>query len=206
MENLIKLFKLIQITRTQPQYGYSSTGIKRHELSNLAEHHYLVSFIALSLAKRANQNGGNIDIAKVLEISLMHDLGELFGGDIAMPYAIANPEAKKHAKAFEAENLRFLNSFIEHEDFEWLKGEIFDPRTDEGIIAKLADYVEVTHYLFYMNKASDKHMKMILKKINILLDKVEDKKVKNFLKGFARSWAKNVAKGTFLVDELSYAN
>jgi len=46
MDNLTKLFKLVELTRFQPQYGYALAGIPKEELSNLAEHHYLVTFIA----------------------------------------------------------------------------------------------------------------------------------------------------------------
>src|ERR1700738_3323865 len=103
-KKLVNFLKLMQITRTQPQYGYALSNLKKHELSNLAEHHYLVTFIALQLARYAKSFGAKINTERIMEISLVHDLGELFGGDISRPYAMANPKARQLAKAFESEN------------------------------------------------------------------------------------------------------
>ncbi len=58
---------------------------------NLAEHHYLVAMIGWQLATLVTKKGANIDADKVLHFCLLHDLGELFGGDIGMYYAKANP-------------------------------------------------------------------------------------------------------------------
>ncbi len=112
MDHLAKLFKLLEITRSQPQYGYALAGIPKGELSDLAQHHYLVTFIAWQLALSVQSKGAKINVQKVLEYSLIHDLGELFGGDIAMPYAKANPKARILAKAFEAENQKYLANFF----------------------------------------------------------------------------------------------
>src|SRR3989344_2424446 len=112
MNNLVNLFKLIELTRSQVQYGYVLSGVRKHELSNLAEHHYLVVFMAWQLAKHLNAKGANLDEKKVLEIAIIHDLGELFGGDISRPYAMANPRARKLAKAYEFENIRFLRKYL----------------------------------------------------------------------------------------------
>ena len=40
MKHLTNLFKLMELTRSQPQYGYALAGIQQDELSNLAEHHF----------------------------------------------------------------------------------------------------------------------------------------------------------------------
>ena len=131
----------MELTRSQPQYGYALAGIQQDELSNLAEHHYLVTFIAWQLASQVKKAGAKIDVEKVLEFGLVHDLGELFGGDISMPYAKANPKARKHAKAFEEENQRFLSKFFgnQSEHFKELGHKILDAKSDEAIIAKIAD-------------------------------------------------------------------
>lgn len=77
MKNLKDLFRVIELTRSQPQYGYALAGIAKDKLSNLAEHHYLVTFIAWQLAANLEKAGAQIDVRKVLEYALVHDLGEL---------------------------------------------------------------------------------------------------------------------------------
>lgn len=206
MKNLAKLFKLIQMTRSQPQYGYALRQISQSELSNLAEHHYLVTFIAWQVAKELKKKGAKLDLEKILEICLMHDVGELFGGDIAMPYAMANPGARRHAKAFERENFRFINQAYLNEpqkDFEALLEEITDPRTDEGLIAKIADRLEVSHYLFYKRQVPKKFIQMMGKDLERISGKMKDPVSKREIKKFIPLWLKDLRSGD-IMDDLNY--
>lgn len=153
MNTLTHLFKLAEITRDQPQYGYNLAGLSKHELSDLAQHHYLVTFIAWQLALRAQIAGGRINVQRVMEISMIHDLGELFGGDICHYYAKANPRARELAKAYEQENNNFLHPFFQPQlDYKHLITEMNAVETDEAKIAKVADYLEVLFYKHRIQK------------------------------------------------------
>jgi 5'-deoxynucleotidase YfbR-like HD superfamily hydrolase len=191
MDNLSNLFKLIELTRSQPQYGYIVNGIKQDELSNLAEHHYLVTFIAWQLALHLRSKGAVVDLAKVLEYSLIHDLGELLGGDIAMPYAQANPAAREKAKAFEAENQKFLSKFFGSESgyYQKLSNEIMDASSDESIIAKAADYIELTHYKFYMGMFIENDIKLIRPWLETRIEKINDPIARKEMKKFIEKWS-----------------
>ena len=90
MEKLALLFKLFQISREQSQYGYILSGIMRHELSNLAEHSYLVTINAWLLGRKCIANGANLDLLKIIELALIHDIGEIMGGDIHYYYGRKN--------------------------------------------------------------------------------------------------------------------
>jgi 5'-deoxynucleotidase YfbR-like HD superfamily hydrolase len=164
MKHLTKLFKLLELTRSQPQYGYALRGIAQDNLSNLAEHHYLVAFIGWQLALEANRSGAHLNVLKVLEICLMHDLGELFGGDICLPYSRVNPKARNLAKAFEAENQNFLSKMFGSGEthFKSLALETMQPKSDEAIVAKLADYLETTHYLQYANSVDKESLGFVV--------------------------------------------
>lgn len=197
MDHLAKLFKLLEITRSQPQYGYALAGIPKGELSDLAQHHYLVTFIAWQLALSVQSKGAKINVQKVLEYSLIHDLGELFGGDIAMPYAKANPKARILAKAFEAENQKYLANFFGAQAgyYMELSNEIMETSVNEGVIAKLADYLEVTHYKQYMNRLSKGDVvmacKAMEKKIALMTDKIAEKELTKFIV----DWKKQLLSG-----------
>ncbi len=197
MQHLAKLFKLLEITRSQPQYGYALAGIPKAELSDLAQHHYLVTFIAWQLALSVHAKGAKIDVQKVLEFSLIHDLGELFGGDISMPYAKANPKAREFAKAFEAENQKYLSTFFggQAQHYMELSNEIMETSVNEGVIAKLADYIELTHYKQYMRMLTKGDIIMAVntmeKKIVLMTDKV----AKRELTKFVLDWKKQMLAG-----------
>ena len=194
MKNLPKLIKLVELTRNQPQYGYALAGIPKGEQSDLAQHHYLVSFIAWQLARAVNRDGGDIDVEKVLEFAMIHDLGELFGGDINFFYGRVNPEAKKHAKAFEAENAKFLSDFFgeDKEHYEQLAEEILDAKSDECIVAKVADYVECINYKLMSSSISKIDMPVTLEGIEKMLSRTENESLKKTITSFIEEWQKSL--------------
>lgn len=206
MKHLTNLFKLMELTRSQPQYGYALAGIQQDELSNLAEHHYLVTFTGWQISSNLKGSGANIDVQKVLEFCLIHDLGELLGGDISMPYAKANPKAREYAKAFEEENQRFLSRFFggQSEYFKELGHEILDVKSDEAIIAKIADYIEVTHYKQYVKVFSKFDTDLIKPKLTSMIEKIKDSIAKKQLAKFTDNWIKDLTKKD--IPEILYEN
>lgn len=202
MKKLMTLFRLLELTRAQPQYGYVIGEIAKSELSDLAQHHYLVTFIAWRLASQAKKNGAAINMEKVLEYALVHDLGELFGGDIATPYAQANPAARAAAKQFEGENQKYLSQFFA-EDSEYVQGlftEVMHARSDEALIAKIADYIEVIHYKLFIHRLTKGDILMAAKKIQGNINMLADKKAKKTIKDFLAIWQKELGKGK--IDEI----
>jgi 5'-deoxynucleotidase YfbR-like HD superfamily hydrolase len=195
--NLTKLFNLLQVTRIMPQYGYVLSGIK--DPSKLAEHHYMVTMIAWQLARLVKRAGGVINVEKVLEFALIHDLGEMFGGDIAMPYAKANPEAKKLSREFERENQKYIANFFGDDKihFEALSDEIHNASSDESRIAKIADYMEVTHYKYFIDKFIPKDVELVTASLQKMIDGMHDEIAKEELAKFIEEWKEKIGKGKF---------
>jgi 5'-deoxynucleotidase YfbR-like HD superfamily hydrolase len=193
--NHTKLFRLLEITRAQPQYGYALAEIPKNELSDLAQHHYLVTAIAWQLGRLVQREGGTLDLLRVLEICLMHDLGELFGGDIGMPYAKANPAANKAAKAFEAENLKYFASLFDEDSthFSELSGDAMQPTSDEALVAKIADYLEVTHYKLYVHRLSKGDISMVGSRIEQMVSTISDAKTQKALQTFIADWKETMS-------------
>lgn len=196
MTDLIKLFRLMELTRAQSQYGYIVAEIPKAQLSDLAQHHYLVTFIAWQLGLMVQRAGATVDLTKVLEFGLIHDLGELFGGDISMSYAKANPAARAAAKAFEMENQKYLARLFGdgQAHFEALSNEIMAVSSLEGIIAKTADYIELTQYKLYVRHLTPGDVVMAVNKMNGLFEKVTDQKAKTVLKQFVEEWSTELNK------------
>lgn len=204
MEHLTKLFKLLELTRSQPQTGYALAGIGRTELSNLAEHHYLVAIFAWQIALSLNRAGANLDLVRVLEFALVHDLGELLGGDIAMPYAKANRRAYRAAKAFEKENQKFLAKFFGSGKNHFLKraAEILEAKSDEAFVAKFADYVECTHYKQYASRLKKQDMTLAREKCGKLLKKIKNPIARSELQKFLPLWLADLPKTAARFDEI----
>lgn len=200
MKNLTKLFKFLEITRAQPQYGYVLAGIPKTELSDLAQHQYLVTMFGWQIARQLNQKGAKIKVEKVLEYCLIHDLGEILGGDISMPYGRVNPKAKELARAFEYENIKYISKFFGHDQeyFEKLGLGVNEFANDESIIAMVADIIECTHYKLYKNKFVDFDVKMAKEKIEKHSKNLKDKIAKRELKKFVSGWYKDLPKNNSL--------
>lgn len=194
MKEDISFLKLIQTARSMPQYGYVISGIKKAELSDLAQHHYLVTLTAWFVGNLVRKNGGRLNLEQVMAISLVHDLGELFGGDIAMPYAKANPKASKLAKQFEQENQAYLTKFLgNHGNINELFKEAREPKSDEGIISKVADYLEVTHYKQYLGQKTAGDVRMVLSRIEKMIERISNARTRKYLTTFVASWTETMS-------------
>lgn len=193
MEEFNRFLRLVQATRAMPQTGYVLSGVKKADLSDLAQHHYLVTITGWYLANLVKQNKGKINVERVLEICLIHDLGELFGGDISMPYAKVNPSANKLAKDFERENQIYITSFLT--DLNQVK-ELFQETNEfasvESVVAKMADYIEVTHFKQYLGRLTEGDIEMVCRKLLVHIAKIKDRQTKAYLKKFISNWAKNI--------------
>lgn len=170
-------------------------------LGNLAEHHYLVTMLGWQLANLVNSKGANINEHKVIKFCLLHDIGELFGGDIGMYYAQANPKARNLAKQFEEENQRFLSGyFSDKKEFLTLTKEILESDSDEAHIAKIADYLEVTHYKLFNNMLEGKDSKIIVPKLLEKIEKIKSPLAKKELKSFILIWEKKMTSYNSFLD------
>lgn len=196
MDNLTKLFRLIETTRSMPLYGYAVSEIPASDIPDLAQHHYLVTFVTWQLARHLKKAGASISVERALEFALIHDLGELLGGDIAMPYARANKKAKKLATAFELENQKYLSKFFGTEKSYFLKlaKEIKDAKSDEAMVAKFADYITITHDKLFARRLSPGDLVMAKNKINRFLEKIKDKAAKQEMTAFTKLWVAELGK------------
>lgn len=200
MDNIIDLINLLQISRIQPQYGYSIAGANMKQ-GNLAEHHYMVTMIGWQISDMLNAKGAKIDTLKVLKFCLLHDIGELFGGDIGMYYAKANPKARKAAKDFEKENQRFISQyFTNKQEVLDLSKEILESKSDEAHIAKVADYLEVTHYKLFNDQLKEKDVELIAPKLVEKVSLINDPVAKRELTVFIESWKNKMNKYNSFMD------
>jgi 5'-deoxynucleotidase YfbR-like HD superfamily hydrolase len=200
MKNLGNLFKLAELTRAQVQQGYLLSGVQRERISNLAEHHYLVTFIGWQLAVNLKEAGVDIDVQKVMEFCMIHDLGELMGGDISAWYAGMNPKARRFAKSFEAENQKYLAKFFGNDAkrFKKMSKEILDAKTDEALIAKVADYMESMNFMVYHGYFSEARRKFTNDKVSGYIRKIKNKATKKLLTEFLATWIKDVDKNDYI--------
>ena len=80
----------IGLMKTMHRTGWGMLGIKSAE--SIADHCYRVSVFAMLLADVLKAKGEDIDVEKVMRISLLHDIAESRIGDIPYPALKYMPE------------------------------------------------------------------------------------------------------------------
>lgn len=208
MQNLVKFLSILQLTREQPMYGYFLSGIKRHETSNLAEHHYLSAMIAWMLCEHVNREEKLINTDHTIKLALVHDLGELFGGDIAGPLSRRKPEMRAHAKEIEKANLEILTSFLSdpHSDeFKKLHTEFEAHSSDEAVMANIADKIEHQFFLDNRENAYLPHSTFYRDHVKPLADRLKNERTRARVHEFFTAYEELVrGKGFNVVSDWIY--
>lgn len=146
---LIEWWSVIALSRPMPRTGWNTIGLDRHQMDNLAAHHYMVTSIAnlLSLILEKDLKV-NLDRKRVIGMALLHDIGEiLLGADMATPQGI-NPkyqEAKKAARRLEDRVISIFGQLLGESELkiymEALCKEEREQPSDEAKLVKLADRI-----------------------------------------------------------------
>lgn len=191
MKDLAKFFAVLEMTREQQQYGFFIAGLNNKNTSNLAEHHYLVTMIGWMLCEYINDGERILNTDEVIRMSLVHDIGELFGGDIAAPLSRKRPDLKTHARAIEEVNLDIVTSLLAPRMKEIVKGihaKAQAKTSDEAIVAKLADLIETHFFLEHRGNESEQREPFYQNHIKPLAASAGNPKVRvkleEFLLGF----------------------
>lgn len=154
MNQLLKLFALLQLTKEQPLTGYLVGGFKRHELPSLADHHFTMALTGYFLAHRIQDEGGDINAHKVLVMCLIHDLSELFGGDVSSPLNRKYPDLREHKDKIGERAIDVLCEYMDkvsEDDFRSLWAELEAGITDEAVVVKIIDQMDHQFFMEHNN-------------------------------------------------------
>lgn len=205
MNDIQKLIAILELTREQPQYGYVSNGVPLHEVSNLAEHHFLVAWIGLLLAKLISKAGKNVNEQRVVELCMMHDLGELLGGDVSGPLSRKFPELKRAAQEIEDRNYSFLVDKAKQSGLDdWMNGlwqEEGKKESLESVIAKIADLMEIEFFLEHRSRQIRTKDPFYRQYIKPLADKIDDVEIRRILEQFFTAYEQTVHGKNFQADK-----
>jgi putative hydrolase of HD superfamily len=86
LDGILAFLRAAERLKTVTRSGWTSTG----EAESVAEHTWRLCLMAMVLYGRAE----DIDLARLLKMCLIHDLGEAIGGDVPAPLQVAgSPKA-----------------------------------------------------------------------------------------------------------------
>lgn len=151
---LLRLFSLLQLTKEQPLTGYIIGGLKRHEIPSLADHHYTAALMGWFLVQEIKDAGGVIDERRVVLMLLIHDLPELFGGDISTPLNRKYPDLRAYKNKIGERAMQLLSDIIggsSKKQLEQLWDELDQGKTDAAIVVKIIDQMDHQFFLEHYN-------------------------------------------------------
>lgn len=201
MKDLLKLFSILQLTKEQPETGYLVAGIKLHETASLAEHHYTCVLMAYFIAQEIKKTKVKFNERKLILMLLVHDLGELFGGDISSPLSRKFPDLREHKDKIGNRAIELLSSYLNNEsqqDFIKLYQEFETDTSDEKWVGKIIDQIDHQFFLEHHNYKqkycpgnSDYRVNFIKNHIYKLADKIQNEKIKETMKEFLEEFETN---------------
>ncbi len=201
MKKLLQLLSILQLSKEQPLTGFLVAGIKLNDTETLAEHHYGCLLIAYFLVAKIKQAGGQLNERQVILMLLIHDLGELFGGDIAGPLSRKYPDLREHKDQIGLRAIEMLSSFMDKNTSEEIKklfNEMEFGDSDEHYVVKIIDqmdhqlYIEKTaDNLIYNAQKYDYRRRFVADHIYKLPEKIKDEKTKKVLIDFLHEFETN---------------
>ena len=179
---------LSSIHRLSHVFRYSSLPVVRRE--SVAEHTLYVSLYSLILAKKLVKLGFEVDIGKLLERALVHDVDESMTGDFLRTVKYGHPDLKRILDEVSVSMIRRMENELDVE--------ILQPWTDaksEGIEGDIISFVDLACVLAYafeelrLGNASMKHV--VYECCDYILKLVSERKASPVMR-FAKSvvaWA-----------------
>ncbi len=132
--NLKIIADMVAILKNIPRTGWLQKGIPPYEAETVAEHTFEVASIATILSLKVD---GEIDKAKMLEMSIIHDISEASIGDI--PKALTDRLGKKAKIETEQETIEELSRSSGLIEFKSLFDEYVNRKSREAILVKISD-------------------------------------------------------------------
>lgn len=132
-KEFLDIVKVAEMLKNRTRHSYTSEG--RHE--SVAEHSWRISLMAMLLSHEAEFR--EMDMNKVIRMCLIHDLGEIFTGDVPAFEKTKNDEEKE-----DAIYAKWVQSFPAEvrNEFEDLLTEMNALETKEAKLYKALDKME----------------------------------------------------------------
>lgn len=138
MQDIQKIYQFIlELDKLKLVFRNTTTAENRRE--STAEHSWSASMIVMTLMSQLKQEFGAVDELKAVKLTLIHDIVEIYAGDVLA----FDAEARKAKAKLEAEALQKLMAFSPAfgEQLHGLWHEFEDKQTLEAKIAKAADAI-----------------------------------------------------------------
>lgn len=137
-EQVIKAYMQTEILANTLRTGWINWNINKERIESIAEHIYSTQQCALIIYLTYKEKYKDLDISKVLVMLAIHEIEEIFIGDLTL-FDISKEEKTKigHKKVHE-----FFNQFENGKEFEELIFEFDERKTKEALFAYQCDKIQ----------------------------------------------------------------
>lgn len=158
-------------------YRYSSRPVHRKE--GVAEHIFYASFYSLVIAKFLIQKGIFVDLGKVLERAVVHDLDEALTGDFLRPVKYGDPAIKE---GLDRLSRRFLSEISAQFGVDLTNSwETAKDESLEGRILYLADLLCVVAYVHEEFLYGNRHLRVVFVEVRDYFLKISNGEVSGIM-------------------------
>jgi len=134
-KNVIKFYVLCNTLKDVIRTGWKDWNVKRERLESIAEHIFGVQMLAIAIHSEYEYD---IDIVKVIYMLAIHELEEIYIGDLTQ-FQITKEEKKKIGH--EAVN-KILSDLLKKDEIETLINEFDERKTKDAMFAHHCDKLE----------------------------------------------------------------
>jgi len=138
MSKFYNIIEFISVLKNIPRIGWIQRGVPAALCESVAEHIFEVSSISLMFSQRLINSGVQIDMSKVLSMSIVHDWAEAVTGDIPKSLSKYFPINIK-----ENIEMMILSDMLKDEadNLKKLFAEYLERVSIEARVVKLSDYL-----------------------------------------------------------------
>ena len=178
-ESIINYYSLCNKLKNIIRTGWKAWNVKRDRIESVAEHIYGTQMLAIAMKAEYNYD---IDISKVIYMLAIHELGEIFIGDLIECDIEKEEKEKKEHQAVH----KILSELLKGKEIEKLFLEFDERKTPEAIFAYQCDKLEcdLQCKLYDMENCVDLNNK----KNNYIIEKEKVKKLLNKEKTWSNMW------------------
>jgi len=135
-QNIIEFYTLTNTLKDLVRSGYKRWNIERDRVESVAEHTFSTCMLAIAIDSEYNYD---IDMNKVLKMLVVHEMEEIFIGDITPVDNVTDEEKHKLGKEAVA---KVFKSLMKKEEYQELIIEFDDLSSKEAIFAKMCDKLD----------------------------------------------------------------
>lgn len=172
LDPVIEIYFQINHLKHLLRQGWLMRGITAEKCESVGDHSFATALLAMLIAEK---DFPDLDVNKIIKMSLFHDIGEIYGGDVTPHDGISKEE--KHV--MEKESVKKLFSgFSKSEEYLELWEEFEENKTPEAKFVKQIDKLEMAMQAAVYAKQYGKNLDEFTESAR---GRIEDKKLLDLL-------------------------